>query len=130
MEDILKISDLQQLYQEADNCDQAIFAEMKSNILLVSGHHYAGSRINTDFLRRLSSSSEQLSQIRVRLTKNHIQRIQDIKLNNIASHIPDVAIGPANENELSDMKAAQMHESVWRMYDRIHKIQRKKIKNL
>ena len=40
------ISELNQFFQDGEACDQEIFAEQRSNILLVGGEHYNRKRSN------------------------------------------------------------------------------------
>ena len=103
-------SDLEALYEESETLDKAIFAEMRSNLLLIDGDHY--SRRQSDFYRRIRSSKELTDQQKIRLTKNHTQKITDIYSNNIISAVPGVAILPANETELRDQKLAEKHAKI------------------
>lgn len=105
------ISKLSTLYTESDSCDKEIFAEMRSNILLASGDHYA--KRNTKWFERIRSNREISTETKVRLTKNHIGRITKIYSNNILSYAPGITCEPKNEKELKDQKAATLHNSVW-----------------
>lgn len=49
----------------------------------------------------------------IRITKNHIQKITKHIRNAIQNKAPDGGIFPNNESELSDMKAAELNESVY-----------------
>lgn len=119
------INDLQVWFREAEECDQYIFAEQKSNILLVASHHYASGKHRRDWIRRVVDKYDLSNQQKLRLTKNHIQRIQKIYRNNLLSYVPDVLCEPANPNELRDVKAAQMYNSVWRFIYKHHKVRQK-----
>lgn len=105
------LSALQQMYSDGETCDNEIFAEQKSNLLLVSGDHY--NKRGSKFHARIRDSKELSEQQKLRLTKNHTQKICTIYSNNIVSYAPGVAIGPKNESELQDQKAAEMHQAVW-----------------
>ena len=75
------VEDLNSLFQKAENCDRELFAEMRSNILLVSGEHY--SKKNNRFWNRLRDSRMLNTEKKLRLTKNHLHRITKIYRNNI-----------------------------------------------
>lgn len=110
----MDIGELNQLYDDAESCDAELFAEQRSNILLVSGNHYAkrGGRFwaNVNTLRRQENITRQQ---KIRLTKNHIQKITKTYVNNILTFAPGVTVAPKNESELSDQKAAELNNSVW-----------------
>lgn len=105
------ISELEKLYTSADEFDKELFAEQRSNILLVCGDHY--NKLRSNFFRRLRDSRSISSEQKIRLTKNHIQKIADTYVNNIISTAPGVGFEAANKSELSDQKAAELNESVW-----------------
>lgn len=102
---------LEALYADAAGCDEAVFAEMRSNVLLKSGDHY--NRRNSSFFKRIRDAKELTEQQKLRLTKNHIQRITKIYEENILSLAPGIAFTPAQESELQDQKAAELHQAVW-----------------
>jgi hypothetical protein len=105
------IEDLNQIYSESEKADQELFAEQRSNILLISGDHY--TKKNSRFWNRVRDSKDLSSEQKLRLTKNHIQKITKTYVNNIVSHAPWVTILPKNEKELPDTKAAELNKSVW-----------------
>ena len=105
------LQDLNRMYFEAENADRVVFAEQRSNVLLVMGDHY-NSRHSRLFNRIRTSRGLEQDQ-KLRLTKNHIQRIAKIYRNNITSHSPNVRIVPRNEKELQDQKTAELNQSVW-----------------
>lgn len=102
---------LNSLYQEAESVDADIFAEMRTNILLVSGEHYA--KKNSKLWSRIRDSKQLSDEQKIRLTKNHTQRITKTYVNNIVSYTPGVAIMPKNETERQDQKAAELNDAVW-----------------
>lgn len=106
------ISALNGLYTDGDSVDQDIFAEMRSNILLASGDHY--NRRQSRFFRRIRDNRELNQEQKIRLTKNHVQKICKMYANNILSCAPGVGFTPKDENSLHDMKVAELHHSVWR----------------
>ena len=106
------ISELNSYYTDADSVDQEVFAEMRSNVLLASGDHY--SRVTSRFYKRIRDTKELSNEQKLRLTKNHIQKICKIYVNNIMSTNPGVGFSPKDENSNHDMKVADLHHSVWR----------------
>jgi hypothetical protein len=104
------ISELNDLYTDAETCDKDLFSEMRSNILLIAGDHYAKKAQVDNIIRSRSDINEQQ---KVRLTQNHIQKIFKIYVNNIISAAPNVRVTPNTENDLKDKKSAQLRQSVW-----------------
>lgn len=119
----LKITDLNDIYNEADSVDQDLFAEMRSNVLLVSGDHY--NKRSSKFWNRIRDNKELSTEQKIRLTKNHIQKISKTYINNILTHAPWVSAVPKNENELADQKAAELHNAVLDDAKQRHKLQAK-----
>jgi hypothetical protein len=105
------IEELNKLYTDADQADQDIFAEQRSNVLLISGEHY--TKRNAKYWNRIKDSKDISSEQKLRLTKNHIQKITKTYVNNIVSHAPSVKVVPQNEKENQDQKSAQLNDSVW-----------------
>lgn len=105
------VADLEGLYSDADGVDQPVFAEMRSSLLLIAGEHY--TKKNSQFYNRVKDSKELNDQQKVRLTKNHIQKITKSYANNIVSLLPGVGFEPKNESEMQDQKAAELHHAVW-----------------
>lgn len=106
------IDDLNQCYTEADQCDQELFAEQRSNILLVSGEHY--TKRGSKFWNRVRDTRDLTQEQKLRLTKNHTQKITKTYTNNITKFAPGVMCAPQNPNELSDQKSAQLNQAVWK----------------
>ena len=106
------IADLNALYLDGESCDQDVFAEMRSNLLLVAGEHY--NKRQSMFFRRIRDSRELSNEQKLRLTKNHIQKICKLYANNIISSSPNVGFEPKDEQSLQDVKAAELHHAVWR----------------
>ena len=105
------IDDLNKIYKDAEHCDARLFAYQRSNVSLVMGNHYA--KRDSAFFNRLRSSKSINEDTKIRLTKNHIQKICKTYRNNILQHVPGVTILPKNESELQDQKAAELHRAVW-----------------
>lgn len=105
------IEDLNKLYSESTTADQELFAEQRSNTLLVSGNHYSGKGAkNWD---RIRDARDVPSDIKIRLTKNHISKISKTYLNNLLSSSPGVQVTPRNERETQDRKCAELNNAVW-----------------
>ncbi len=101
--DFMKKPDIAMLngyYTDADSCDQNIFAEMRSNVLLASGDQYM--RKSNAFFRRLRDNRDLSNEQKLRLVKNHVQKICKLYANNILSMNPGVGSMPKDENSLQD----------------------------
>lgn len=107
----LNLEELERLYQEGIQTDESVYAEMRSNILLVSGEHY--SRKRTRLYQTLRDTRNLNERQKLRLVKNHMHKISRIYQENISSFTPGVTVLPANETERQDQKAAQLARSVW-----------------
>lgn len=105
------INDLNQLYKESEQCDQDVFAEQRSNLLLVSGNHF--SKKHWNYWNRIRESKNLNNEQKLRLTKNHIYKISKIRKNLILTHAPGVQILPAMEQDNQSQKAAELNQSVW-----------------
>ena len=105
------IARLNQNYRDGESTDKSVFAEMRSNLLLVAGDHYAkkDSLIN----RRIRDNRELSESQKLRLTKNHTRRICHLYSNNILSAGPNVGFAPKDENSLQDQKKAELQHAVW-----------------
>src|SRR6476661_5323525 len=109
--DELTVADLSQMYTDSDECDKRNFSEMRTNLQLVAGDHYV--REGSRFWNRVRDNRQLSNEQRLKLTKNHIQRVTKIYRNSIESFAPGVQITPANEKELRCQKAAELHQSYW-----------------
>ena len=105
------VGDLDRLYKEGEECDKRMFSEMRTNLQLVAGEHYF--REGSKFWNRIRDDKQLSVEQRLKLTKNHIQRVTKIYRNQIEQLAPDVGIEPANENEYQDQKAAELNTSYW-----------------
>lgn len=103
--------ELVRLYKAGEAADNHLYAEQRSNLLLVAGSHYA--RKGSRFWNRVRDDARLTEEQKIRLTINHIQRICKIYENNIISYAPGVAPVPKNQNELQDQKAAELNKAVW-----------------
>lgn len=116
----LDLDNLEMLYREAEEVDKDLFAEQRTNLLLVAGEHY--QKRHATFFRRIKDSKDLSEQQKIRLTKNHIQKICKLYVNHITSAAPGVGIEPKNESELQDQKAAELNHSVWQDINDRHRI--------
>lgn len=105
------IDDLNRIYKDGEQCDNEVFADQRSNILLSSGYHY--NNRHTKFWNRIRDSRELANEQKLRLTKNHIHKISKSYINNIMSQSPGVCPVPNNPKELKDQKAAELNKAVW-----------------
>lgn len=107
-----KLEELNQHYKDAESCDDEIFSEMRSNLLLVSGNHY--SKKTTSFFSRIRNSQKMNETQKLRLTKNHLHKITRHYIQAITSKVPGVIPMAQNELDMQDKKAADLNLSVWR----------------
>lgn len=107
----LKAPDLHKLYTEADDADKKAFAEMRSNVLLIAGEHY--TKKNARIFNRIRDAKGISDEQKIRLTKNHIQRIIKHYCDHILTAAPGVIISPQNPKEIEDQKTAELCQSVW-----------------
>lgn len=116
------ISELLGYYQDSETHHTSLFAEQRSNLLLVAGNHY--NRKDSRFWRKLREVESLTKTQKLRLTKNHLQKITKTYRNNILSFAPGVKVGPKNEGELTDVASAEMHNSVWQDLKQRHKFKK------
>jgi hypothetical protein len=107
----LKHSDLIKFYKDGEQADNAIYAEQRSNLMLVAGNHY--TRKGSKFWNRIKEDRGTTSEQKIRVTSNHIQRICKIIENNILTYAPTIDIEAKNMSELQDQKAAELNKAVW-----------------
>lgn len=109
--DTFSAGELWSRYLQAEAHSAALFAEQRSNLLLVSGQHYTNA--NSKFGRTLREIESVTKTQKLRLTKNHLQRITKTYRNTLLQYAPRAGVTPRNDTELSDVKVAEMHQSVW-----------------
>jgi len=115
-----KIEELNQIYRDSEQVDKDLFAEQRSNILLVAGEHYAKGK--SKFYDRIKDSRDIAENQKIRITKNHIQKIAKIYRNNIISQSPGVKIVPANMTEIQDQKTAELNDAVRQHLQKKHEL--------
>jgi len=105
--------ELNSLYEQAESVDEELYSEQRSNLLLVSGDHYM-KKNHDAFHSRIREAKGVPDEVKLRLTKNHVQRISRIYINNILTNSPNVTILPQLDSEIQDQKCAEMNLAVWR----------------
>lgn len=113
MDNAPKIDDLNKLYDEGKQIDEELFAEMRSNILLVSGNHYAKKNAQ-NFFSRVRNSAKITETQKLRITENHVHKITRHYINSILARVPGVAVSPQNDMEMQDRKSAELNQAVWK----------------
>ena len=114
------IDDLNKLFKEAEQVDTELLAEQRSNILLYAGEHY--SKKGSKFFNRIRDARDIAQEQKLRITKNHTQRICKTYVNNILTYAPGVTAYPHNDTELQSIKAAELNKAVMRDADRRYKL--------
>jgi len=104
------IDELNEWWRDAEAADKALFAEQRTNVLMVSGQHY--NTTNNRFWNRLKTTKQITNDQHVKITKNHVGKISSIYQNSILQSAPGTMIVPQDEKELSHQKLAEQHHSV------------------
>lgn len=104
------LNELNQRWLDSKTADSKLESEMRSNIQLFAGEHY--SRRTLEFMSRVRDSQQLTKDQRLRITKNHIQRIMLHYINSVLTAAPTAKAVPDNESELQDVKASELHNSV------------------
>lgn len=107
-------SELDKIYRSSKEVDYALFAEMRSNLLLIAGEHY--QKKGSQFWERLRDSKAINESQKLRLVKNHTKKLVKGIKKIILSHAPNTSVVPVNESEIQDQKAAQLNKSVLDFY--------------
>lgn len=118
-----KIEELNQHYRDAESCDDEIFSEMRSNLLLVSGNHY--SKKTTSFFSRIRNTQRLNENQKLRLTKNHLHKITRHYIQAITSKVPGVIPAPQNELDMQDKKSADLNVAVWQDFKHRYNLKEK-----
>lgn len=120
----LEHDDLRRSYQEGESCDKEIFAEQRTNILLVAGDHY--NKKKSKFYERVRDTKGLAEEQKLRLTKNHTYKIMRSYSNSVTSFCPDVIPTPQNDKSLQDIKSAELHHKVQKYLKDKHRFREKK----
>lgn len=105
------IGELNDLYRRAESLDREVFAEMRSNILLVAGDHY--QKRADRYFSQIRDNRDLSDFQKLRLTKNHTQKITRHYETHILNYASGVTLKPQREGEMQDQKAAEICQSVW-----------------
>lgn len=119
----MKIEDLNELYLQGESVDAEVHAEQKSNLLMIAGEQ--NTRRGAQYWNRIRSYQKLTTDWKIRLVKNHIQRITKQLVSNIVGYAPSVAPFPNNPKELADQKATELYASVWQHMRHKHKLREK-----
>ncbi len=109
-QDDLDIGRLNEMYSRAETCDSDIVNEMRTNLLMVSGKHYA--KTSKKMQRRLEGSGVDEA-TKIRLVQNRIWRNTNIYKNHLNSVCPGIKPAPHAKSEIQDRKSAEIADSVW-----------------
>lgn len=106
-----EVSELDKLFQEAEDASKEDFAKMRTSLLLIAGQHY--NKRGHKGWERIRTSRDLSNETKLRLTKNHIGKITRRYSNIIMSTAPGVTIKAKHEREMQDQKSAELNQSVW-----------------
>lgn len=117
------LDDLNRIFRDAEEVDREIFAEMRSNLLLIAGEHY--DKVNKKVLQNIRTSSPKTgtTEQKLRLTKNHMHKVKRSYKTAILEEAPSTMVGPKNPTEMQDVKDAEMNQAVWQDIKHRHKIE-------
>jgi len=113
-------SELNTMYDEAVSVDRELFAEMRSNVLLLSGEHY--QKKDRDGLPSRDHTRARSERFQLRLVKNHLHKIIRHYGSSILSSAPGVAVTPQNDADLQDQKDAELNQAVWQQHKTDYRI--------
>lgn len=105
------LEQLNRIYSEAEESDRELFAEQRSNVLLIAGEHY--NRINFRIASQVRQTNRtSTSEQKLRLTKNHLHKISRAYTTHILSESPGVTVLPQVDTDLQDKKDADLNLAV------------------
>ena len=119
----LNVADLMKDLVDSETADKTIHAEQRSNVLLVSGEHY--TKRNSKYWNRLRESRNLTQDQKLRLTKNHLQKIVKTYTNETLRYAPGVMAAPNNDKETQDVKSAELNNSVIQFGKRRYRLKQK-----
>jgi hypothetical protein len=115
----LTASELKRLFDESKTQLGDHLSDTRTNNNLFQGNHY--QKRNQKITRQLENTAIS-EDIKIRLTKNHINTVCKYIINSILAHAPTGVISPKNPNELQDQKSAQIHGMVLDDYKYYNKL--------
>ncbi len=107
------VGELNSLYEDAESADREVFAEMRSNIMLLSGEHYPKRGSDNDIRDKSSRPTEA---VKLRLVKNHVHKVVRHYGTSILAHAPGVVCVPQKDADLQDQKDAELNQAVWNQH--------------
>jgi len=110
----LTITQLEKIYRDSVQNTQSHYDEQKHNVMLYAGNHYA--KINSKLYSRLRDTKNIPENVKIRLTKNHLNRIMKKYINSTLSYAPGVTILPKDSTNVHDIKQAKLSRSVFDDY--------------
>jgi hypothetical protein len=120
----ITLDDLRRNYQDSESADREIFAEQRSNILLVAGEHY-NKKVLKQWGDRIRDQKEITNDQKLRLTKNHTYKIMRSYANAVTSYAPSVAAVPQDPKSMQDVKQAELHQKVIQYFKHKHRMREK-----
>lgn len=105
-----KLSELIKMQQDGKRVDDPLFSEQRTNVMLKLGDHY--KKRSGQIAHNIRARGMQKTGGKLRLTQNHIHRITNIFENSILEGDPSATAMPYNMDELQDVKAAELNNSV------------------
>lgn len=111
--------DLVEKFRKAHDIDKSFFTEYRSFSNLFAGNHYV--RQSRAFERFSREANRSRNKYAIRATRNHTNLIIKSIVNSILAQSPDVKPFPNNPSETQDMKAAELHDSVWQDFKKTTK---------
>lgn len=108
MDNKLTAHELDKLYNDGEAADKGHFAEQRTNILLYIGKHFKDK--TKQHLDRLKDTISQ--ETKIKISENHIQVVCNRLIASIINQAPGAMIVPNNDNELADIKDAELCNSV------------------
>ncbi len=105
------LGELEALYHQAETTDKEVYAEMRSNLLLIAGEHYSKSAI-ANYRTHIRESRELSDMQKLRLTKNHIHRVNRRYCEAVSRYASGITVSPSKDDEIQDQKSADLNLSV------------------
>jgi len=115
------VGELNTLYQDADTIDKSLFAEQRSNVLLVAGDHY--NKNLTQNYRQLRDNRDLQSNQKLRLTQNWVHKIHRRYVSAISRYSAGVTVVPNLDSDIQNQKSAELNDAVYQ-----HSITRYRLK--
>ena len=115
----LTIPELNRKFEESKTNLAEHLSECRSNNNLFIGNHF--HKKQQKLTRSLEANSIS-DDVKIRVTKNHINVVCKYIINSILSLAPTGIVGPKNPSEIQDVKAAEIHKTILEDYKYQNKI--------